>query len=114
GTTAPRPVVTHGWSNYSFWQYSSAGTVAGIHAPGNVDLDQLNPAGIPLLDPGSQTSTAGASVDLQIRQADPVAAQTVSCSAAGLPPGLSISPTGQITAWPAAAGTSDTTSRASS
>ena len=112
-TTAPRPVVTHGWSNYSFWQYSSAGTVAGIHAPGNVDLDQLNPAVIPLLDPGSQTSTAGASVDLQIRQADPVAGQAVSYSAAGLPPGLSISPTGQITGWPAATGTYNTTVSAS-
>jgi len=112
-TTAPRPVVTHGWSNYSFWQYSSAGTVKGINAPGNVDLDRLNPALIPLLDPGSQASTAGASVDLQIRQADKVAGQTVSYSATGLPPGISISPTGEITGWPAATGTYNPTVSAS-
>ena len=112
-TTARRPQITPGWSNYSFWQYSSAGTVGGIHAPGNTDLDQLNPAVIPLLDPSSQASTAGASVDLQIRQADPVAGQNVSYSATGLPPGTSISPTGEITGWPAATGTYNPTVSAS-
>ena len=112
-TTASRPVITHGWSNYTFWQYSSAGTVNGINAPGNVDLDRMNPAVIPLLEPGSQTSTAGASVDLQIRLAAKVAGQKVSYTAAGLPPGLSISPTGQITGWPAATGTYSVTVTAS-
>jgi GH25 family lysozyme M1 (1,4-beta-N-acetylmuramidase) len=103
-TSAPRPFVTAGWSNYSFWQYSSAGTVRGINAPGNTDLDQLNPAAIPLLDPGTQSTVAGGTIDLQIMPADPVSGQKPSFSAAGLPPGVSISPAGQITGWPMAVG----------
>jgi GH25 family lysozyme M1 (1,4-beta-N-acetylmuramidase) len=104
-TSAPRPLITHGWSNYAFWQYSSAGTVRGINAPGNTDLDQLNPAVIPLLDPGSQDGVAGGTVALPVALADPVKRQTVSFAAAGLPPGTSISPTGEITGWPLAPGT---------
>ena len=100
-TSAPRPAITPGWSNYGFWQYSSGGTVNGINAPGNTDLDRLNPAAIPLLDPGSQVSAAGGSVNLQLQLADPVAGQALSFSAAGLPPGVSMSATGWITGWPA-------------
>ena len=104
-TSAPKPIITPGWSNYSFWQYSSAGTVRGINAPGNTDLDQLNPAAIPLLDPGPQATMAGGSINLQVMPADPVPGQAPSFSAAGLPPGVSISPAGQITGWPTAVGT---------
>ena len=104
-TTAPRPLITPGWKNYSFWQYSSAGTVRGINAPQDTDLDQVNPAVIPLLDPGPQTSAAGGTADLQIESADPVKGQSLSFSAAGLPVGASISATGLITGWPVAAGT---------
>ena len=103
-TSAPRPTVTQGWSNYSFWQYSSAGTVKGIDAPGDTDLDQMNPAVIPLLDPGSQSTVAGGTVSLQITPAGPVSSHSVSFSAAGLPPGAAISPNGQITGWPTAVG----------
>lgn len=104
-TTAPRPLITPGWKNYSFWQYSSAGTVRGINAPEDTDLDQVNPAVIPLLDPGPQTSAAGGTADLQIESADPVKGQSLSFSAAGLPVGASISASGLITGWPVAAGT---------
>ncbi|HET7247309.1 MAG TPA: ricin-type beta-trefoil lectin domain protein [Streptosporangiaceae bacterium] len=103
-TTASKPLITAGWSTYAFWQYSSAGTVRGIDAPGNTDLDQMNPAAIPLLDPGAQSTAAGSSVNLQIMPAGPVSSNSVSFSAAGLPPGTSISPAGQITGWPTAVG----------
>jgi GH25 family lysozyme M1 (1,4-beta-N-acetylmuramidase) len=103
-TSAPKPVVTAGWRTYAFWQYSSAGTIRGIKAPGNTDLDQMNPADIPLQDPGPQATVAGATVNLQIRPAGPVSSQSVSFSAAGLPPGTSISPAGLITGWPTAVG----------
>jgi len=103
-TSAPRPLITPGWSNYSFWQYSSAGSVAGINAAGDTDLDQMNPAAIPLLNPGRQLSVAGSTVNLQAALADPVKGQALSFSAAGLPPGTSISPSGQITGWPVAVG----------
>jgi GH25 family lysozyme M1 (1,4-beta-N-acetylmuramidase) len=112
-TTAPRPILTQGWSTYGFWQYSSVGVVKGIPAPGDTDLDQLNPADIPLLDPGSQTSVTGSTLNLQIKLADPVAGQTLSYSAAGLPPGTSISPAGQVTGWPVTAGTYQATVSAS-
>jgi GH25 family lysozyme M1 (1,4-beta-N-acetylmuramidase) len=112
-TTAPRPMITKGWRDYAFWQYSSAGTVPGIHAPGNTDLDQLNPAVIPLLAPAPQHSVAGAAVDLRLRLADKGAVKDVSYSAAGLPPGTSISATGQITGWPVATGTYTATVSAS-
>jgi GH25 family lysozyme M1 (1,4-beta-N-acetylmuramidase) len=103
-TSASKPSVTAGWSNYAFWQYSSVGTVRGINAPGDTDLDQLNQAGIPLLDPGSQATEAGGAVNLQMMRADPSSGQTPAFSAAGLPPGAAISPTGQITGWPVAVG----------
>jgi len=112
-TTASRPVLPKGWSNYAFWQYSSAGTVRGIDAAGNTDLDRLNPAVVPLLDPGPQASVAGAAVDLQLRLADRGAVQDLSYSAAGLPPGTSINATGQITGWPVATGTYTATVSAS-
>lgn len=103
-TTASKPFITAGWSTYAFWQYSSAGTVRGINAPGNTDLDQMNPAAIPLLDPGAQSTAAGSSINLQIKLAGPVSSKSVSFSAAGLPPGTSINPAGQITGWPTAVG----------
>src|SRR6516165_147730 len=103
-TTASKPFITAGWSNYAFWQYSSVGTVRGIDAPGNTDLDQMNPAAIPLLDPGAQSTAAGSSINLQIMPAGPVSSNSISFSAAGLPPGTSISPAGQITGWPTAVG----------
>jgi len=112
-TTASKPLITKGWSNYAFWQYSSAGTVRGIDAAGNTDLDQVNPSLISLLDPGPQASVAGAAIDLQLRLADKGAVSGASYSAAGLPPGTSISATGQITGWPVAAGTYNATVGAS-
>jgi len=79
--------------------------VRGIHAAGNTDLDQVNPSLISLMDPGSQASVAGAAVDLQLKLADKGAVSGASYSAAGLPPGTSISATGHITGWPVATGT---------
>jgi lysozyme len=38
GVSSPKPV--NGWSNYTFWQYSSSGTVAGVN--GAVDQDYFN------------------------------------------------------------------------
>jgi GH25 family lysozyme M1 (1,4-beta-N-acetylmuramidase) len=103
-TSSTSPSLPAGWSTWGFWQYSSTGTVSGINASGNTDLDQLNPALIPLLDPGSQLDVTGDPVNLQLATADPVTGQTLSLSATGLPPGVSISGTGQITGSPSIAG----------
>ncbi|MGA3154293.1 MAG: GH25 family lysozyme [Streptosporangiaceae bacterium] len=91
------PALPAGWTTWAFWQYSSSGTVSGISDPGNVDLDQLAPGALPLLNPGSQASAAGGSADVQVRSADPGAGGAASFTAAGLPPGASISASGKIT-----------------
>jgi GH25 family lysozyme M1 (1,4-beta-N-acetylmuramidase) len=105
------PTLPPGWTNWAFWQYTSSGTVNGIQ--GNVDLDQLNPGRIPLLDPGHQSGVTGTAVHLQISPADPVAGQALSFSVTGLPPGLTISVSGLITGKFPRAGTYNTTVRAS-
>ncbi len=94
------PILPAGWANWSFWQYSSTGTVPGIQAPGNTDLDQLN-----LLDPAAQATEAGSAVDFQIAQAHPVSGQSPAFTATGVPAGLSISSTGRITGWAGFPGT---------
>jgi lysozyme len=48
-TTAPRPLLPAGWKTWSFWQYTSIGTVPGIQDPGHTDLDRANPATPPVL-----------------------------------------------------------------
>jgi lysozyme len=48
-TTAPRPLLPAGWKTWSFWQYTSSGTVRGIQDPGHTDLDRANPAISPVL-----------------------------------------------------------------
>lgn len=40
-TTAAQPAMPSGWTTWKVWQYSSAGTVPGIHDPGLTDLDRL-------------------------------------------------------------------------
>ncbi|HEY3868565.1 MAG TPA: RICIN domain-containing protein [Actinocrinis sp.] len=59
--------------------------------------------------PGSQTSTVGASVSLQISASDSASGQTLSFTASGLPAGLSISSTGLVSGTPTTAGTSTVT-----
>ena len=47
---------------------------------------------VTLTNPGTQTSNAGTAVSLQIKASDSDAGQTLTYTATGLPPGLSISP----------------------
>jgi lysozyme len=85
------PPLLPGWPGWSFWQYSSGGTVPGITTSGATDVSYFNDS------PGPQQNTAGDSVALQVHSLSSLAGQTVTYAAAGLPPGLSISGTGQIT-----------------
>jgi GH25 family lysozyme M1 (1,4-beta-N-acetylmuramidase) len=103
-STSGGPALPAGWSTWAAWQYSSTGTVAGISDPGHVDLDQANPAILSLLSPGNQKQLAGDPVGLQMRQAVPPPGQTVSYTATGLPPGVSLSAAGQVTGWLSRAG----------
>lgn len=81
-------------ANTRTWQllaYSSGGT------GGNT---------VSVSNPGTQTTTVGSSVSLQISASDSASGQTLTYSASGLPAGLSISSSGQITGTPSTAGTS--------
>jgi GH25 family lysozyme M1 (1,4-beta-N-acetylmuramidase) len=89
--TPSSPPALPGWPGWSFWQYSSSGTVAGILTPSGTDLDYFNN------NPGPQQNTVGDSVSVPVNSLGALAGQTVTYTAAGLPPGLSISGTGQIT-----------------
>ena len=82
---------------YTFWQYSSAGTVSGVSTSGGTDLSYFNPSVVGLIDPGSQASKGGAKVGLQVASLDAVARATLKFTASGLPPGLSITAAGDIT-----------------
>jgi len=104
-TTAASPALPAGWADWSFWQYTSVGTVAGITSTGHTDLDQLNPALVPLLGPGARTGTGGSASAFGVSLADPVSGQTPSFSATGLPPGMSMSADGKITGWLGTPGT---------
>jgi GH25 family lysozyme M1 (1,4-beta-N-acetylmuramidase) len=99
------PVLPAGWNTWNLWQYSSSGTVTGIS--GNVDLDQLNPGVITLLNGGSPATMAGSAImRSQMTPFTVAPAPSLTYNASGLPPGLSIAPpTGLIAGWPDKPGT---------
>ena len=106
-TTAAQPALPGGWARWSFWQYTSSGTVSGIPTTGATDLDQLNPGLVTLLDPGPQQAAAGTAISpVQVTPVTAGPAVTPAYSASGLPPGLALNAaTGQITGTPSALGT---------
>ena len=72
----------------------------------------VNPAGgntVTVTNPGSQTSTVGTAVSLQMQASDSASGQTLTYAASGLPAGLSISPSGLIAGTPTTASTSTAT-----
>ncbi|MBR7835717.1 RICIN domain-containing protein [Actinospica durhamensis] len=58
---------------------------------------------VTVTSPGSQTSTVGTAVSLQVSGSDSVSGQTLTYSASGLPAGLSISSSGLISGTPTTA-----------
>ena len=96
------PVLPDGWANWTVWQYGS-GTVAGINGAAT-DLDQASATFPGLLNPGTQDQAAGSPAGLQLQQAIPTPGQTVSYTATGLPPGVSLTAAGHLTGWLTRAG----------
>ncbi len=94
------PALPAGWNSYTFWQYTSNGDVPGVD--GDVDQDFLGPV--------TQYSQAGAPigpVQLQtLTSLNGLTPVTYTVPAAGnpgaLPPGLTMSPSGQVTGTPLA------------
>jgi GH25 family lysozyme M1 (1,4-beta-N-acetylmuramidase) len=91
-----RPQLPRGWRTWTFWQYTSSGTVRGVNSPGTTDLDEFNPQVVGLVDPGNQRSRAGARVSLHVNALAALAGRRLSYSASGLPPGLAINRSGTI------------------
>jgi GH25 family lysozyme M1 (1,4-beta-N-acetylmuramidase) len=91
-----------GWNTWNLWQYSSAGTVSGIS--GDVDLDYFS--GVPET---LQTAVDTAVTPVQARTLSALAGDSETYTATGLPPGTSISASGQISGTPTAAGTYNVT-----
>jgi GH25 family lysozyme M1 (1,4-beta-N-acetylmuramidase)/protocatechuate 3,4-dioxygenase beta subunit len=110
-TTASSPTLPAGWSNWNLWQYTSAGTVNGITGSKNVDLDQLNPGIITLLNPGTRHDPAGSAIPtVPVTPFTVSPAPTLTYGASGLPGGLGIdSGTGAITGTPSQPGSSSVT-----
>lgn len=97
--TTGSPTLPAAWSTWTFWQYTSKGTVQGISA--DVDLDYFNSSAGTMSSPGSQTGTVGAPVWLQMH----ALVGSSPFSATGLPPGLSLNTaTGLISGWLTKAG----------
>ena len=96
-TTSTSPgTLPAGWpaGGWTFWQYSSTGTVNGIATTGHTDLDQLSPNFVSVLSPGAQQGTEGAPATLRVL----ATGSGLTYSATGLPAGLTIDPsTGLIT-----------------
>ncbi len=91
-----RPPVPAGWHSWTFWQYSSTGTVRGVDSPGSTDLSVFNTSQVGLIDPGNQRTRATAAASVPVSSLAAAAKRPLSYQAAGLPPGLAISRQGII------------------
>ena len=91
------PPMPPGWKTWTFWQYTSSGTVPGVATAGSTDLDTFSPAMVGLNSPGSQAGTCGSRVSLAVASLGALAGEALTYSATGLPPGLTVSRGGTIT-----------------
>jgi GH25 family lysozyme M1 (1,4-beta-N-acetylmuramidase) len=94
-----------GWSTWNMWQYTSSGTVNGI--TGQVDLDYFS--GVP----ETEQTTAGIVASFQVRTLSALAGQAETYAAAGLPPGVTMTPGGLVSGTPTAPGSYSVTIRPS-
>ncbi len=96
------PALPAGWGNWGFWQYASTGTVPGIATTTATDLDALN-----LASPGDKQGNVGQAIaPLRVDQYNAPYPPGLAYSAKGLPAGLSMDSTGQISGTPTTAGVS--------
>nr|WP_307795560.1 putative Ig domain-containing protein [Actinacidiphila acididurans] len=83
---------------------SDSGVIGGIESAFDADFGSSAPTGVTVTAPGDRTTPVGTAVSLQISASD-TAGGTLSYSATGLPPGLSVnSGTGLISGTPTTAG----------
>ncbi len=90
----PKPA---GWRVWTFWQYSSGGTVSGVPGAQSTDLDTFSSSAIGLISPGTQSAKAGARVSLPVTSLGATAGAALTYAASGLPPGLAMGKNGTVT-----------------
>ncbi|MHB1430788.1 MAG: GH25 family lysozyme [Streptosporangiaceae bacterium] len=93
-SSAPAPAA--GWSNWTYWQFTSTMTVPGIAVKNGVDVSSFNPAMLAAVWPGIQSNATGASVNVPVRSLNEAAGQSIIYSDADLPAGLTVSAAGVI------------------
>jgi lysozyme len=92
-TSPPMPA---GWGSWMFWQYTSGGTVPGVATAKGTDVDYFSPQMVGLIDPGGQAAKTQTAVTVPVASLGVLAGETLSFSAHGLPPGLSVAANGTI------------------
>jgi GH25 family lysozyme M1 (1,4-beta-N-acetylmuramidase) len=88
GTSSPP--LPAGWKSWTFWQYSSGGTVPGVYAAGATDVDRFTPTAVGLINPGTETLRRGKLASLTISSLGKLAGEKLTYAAAGLPPGVTL------------------------
>jgi GH25 family lysozyme M1 (1,4-beta-N-acetylmuramidase) len=90
------PPLPAGWANWSYWQYTSAGTVPGVDSPGTTDLDSFSASAVALIDPGTLASRPLARVWVPISSLGALAGEKLTWTASGLPPGVQMTAGGVL------------------
>jgi GH25 family lysozyme M1 (1,4-beta-N-acetylmuramidase) len=90
------PPLPAGWTTYSYWQYTSVGTVPGVATPGGTDLDSFSPSAVALIDPGPLAGRPLTRVSFPLSSLGGLAGETLTWTASGLPPGLRITALGVL------------------
>jgi GH25 family lysozyme M1 (1,4-beta-N-acetylmuramidase) len=91
------PPMPAGWQDWSFWQYTSGGTVPGVDSQGTTDLDVFNPTAIGLIDPGTMASRPLTRVSVRLATLGALIGEQLTWTAAGLPPGVRVGQNGVLT-----------------
>ena len=90
------PPLPAGWASWTYWQYTSVGTVPGVDDKGSTDLDSFSPTAVALIDPGTLAGRPLAPVSIPVGSLN-VGGQSLTWAAAGLPPGIRITADGVLT-----------------
>jgi GH25 family lysozyme M1 (1,4-beta-N-acetylmuramidase) len=89
GTSSPP--MPAGWKYWTFWQYTSSGTVRGVATTAATDVDYFSPTALALLQPPAQSAAAGTKVRLQLTSLGQLAGERLTYQVSGLPPGVAMS-----------------------
>jgi Glycosyl hydrolases family 25/Putative Ig domain len=91
------PPLPAGWASWTYWQYTSVGTVPGVDSKGSTDLDTFSPTAVALIDPGTLASRPLAQVSIPIGSLGADTGETLTWAAASLPPGIRLTSQGVLT-----------------